>query len=229
MLDRTLGAIDRMPLLIALIAALTLGLAPFVPEPHLWEKLRMLATGTLTRPIDIFDLILHGAPWLLLGVKLARMGLGHGGGAGPGPGQWGASRERAAATPVRLQRGFRDLQRHGRHRPQALLARHLSVQPVRHHPRRLPGARGLEVLHRRARGGLRVPPSRPVPRLAFPAATTRCPRSSSSSTASLTSVSARTHLPPAPTSTPSRTGSAPPVARPETRPQTRPEGGLRYA
>ena len=85
MLDRTLGAIDRMPLLIALIAALTLGLAPFVPEPHLWEKLRMLATGTLTRPIDIFDLILHGAPWLLLGVKLARMGLGHGGGAGPGP------------------------------------------------------------------------------------------------------------------------------------------------
>jgi hypothetical protein len=89
MLDRTLGAIDRMPLLIALIAALTLGLAPFVPEPHLWEKLRMLATGTLTRPIDIFDLILHGAPWLLLGVKLARMGLGHGGGAGPGPGQGG--------------------------------------------------------------------------------------------------------------------------------------------
>lgn len=86
MLDRTLGAIDRMPLLIALIAALTLGLAPFVPEPHLWEKLRMLATGTLTRPIDIFDLILHGAPWLLLGVKLARMGLGHGGGSGPGPG-----------------------------------------------------------------------------------------------------------------------------------------------
>ena len=86
MLDRTLGAIDRMPLLIALIAALTLGLAPFVPEPHLWEKLRMLAAGTLTRPIDIFDLILHGAPWLLLGVKLARMGLGHGGGSGTGTG-----------------------------------------------------------------------------------------------------------------------------------------------
>jgi hypothetical protein len=84
MLDRTLAAIDRMPLLIALIAALTLGLAPFVPEPHLWEKLRMLATGTLTRPIDIFDLILHGAPWLLLGVKLVRMGLGHGTGTGSG-------------------------------------------------------------------------------------------------------------------------------------------------
>lgn len=82
MLDRTLNAIDRMPLLLALIVALTLGLAPFVPEPHLWEKLKMLASGTLTRPIDIFDLVLHGAPWVLLGVKLARLGLGHGKGPG---------------------------------------------------------------------------------------------------------------------------------------------------
>jgi hypothetical protein len=78
MLDRTLNAIDRMPLLLALIVALTLGLAPFVPEPHLWEKLKMLAAGALTSPIDIFDLLLHGAPWVLLGVKLARLGLGHG-------------------------------------------------------------------------------------------------------------------------------------------------------
>ena len=51
----------------------TLGLAPFVPEPHLWEKLKMLAAGTLSRPIDIFDLVYHAAPWLLLALKLARM------------------------------------------------------------------------------------------------------------------------------------------------------------
>ncbi|MEJ2201777.1 MAG: hypothetical protein P8X63_12315 [Desulfuromonadaceae bacterium] len=50
--------------------ALLLGLAPFYPQPHLLEKLRMLANGTLHRPIDIFDLFLHGAPALLLVLKV---------------------------------------------------------------------------------------------------------------------------------------------------------------
>lgn len=68
-----MGFIDRIRLETALIAALFLGLAPFVPEPHVWEKLKMLASGTLVRPIDIFDLVLHGAPWVVLGLKLARM------------------------------------------------------------------------------------------------------------------------------------------------------------
>lgn len=67
--------LDRISLGFAIIAALTLGLAPFFPEPHIVEKLRMLMKGTLVRPIDIFDLALHGAPWLLLLAKLARMGL----------------------------------------------------------------------------------------------------------------------------------------------------------
>jgi len=48
-------------------ASLMLGLAPFVPEPHLVEKVRWLFTGHPFRPIDIFDLFLHGAfPALLL-------------------------------------------------------------------------------------------------------------------------------------------------------------------
>ena len=64
--------LDRIPLAVFLIAALTLGLAPFTPEPHIWEKLKMLVEGNLTRPIDVFDLVLHGAPWVLLGMKLAR-------------------------------------------------------------------------------------------------------------------------------------------------------------
>lgn len=62
---------NRIPLFVLVVLCLTLGLAPFVPEPHVWEKLRMLAAGDLTRPIDIFDLCLHGLPWLLLIVKLA--------------------------------------------------------------------------------------------------------------------------------------------------------------
>lgn len=63
---------DRQPLTLFVLAALTLGLAPFVPEPHLVEKLRMLAAGDLTRPIDIFDLLMHAAPWALLLLKLYR-------------------------------------------------------------------------------------------------------------------------------------------------------------
>ncbi len=68
-----MALLDQIPLSLLLIAALTLGLAPFFPEPHLWEKLKMLAAGTLSRPIDIFDLLLHAAPFLLLAAKLVRM------------------------------------------------------------------------------------------------------------------------------------------------------------
>ncbi len=50
--------------------AILLALAPFVPEPHLVEKLRMLSKGQLSRPIDIFDLFLHATPLVLLLVKL---------------------------------------------------------------------------------------------------------------------------------------------------------------
>ncbi len=64
--------LDKISVGTLLIPALFMGLAPFVPEPHLWEKLKMLADGTLSRPIDIFDLFLHGAPVLLLAIKLVR-------------------------------------------------------------------------------------------------------------------------------------------------------------
>ena len=65
--------IDKLPLTALVIVALTLGLAPFTPQPHIVEKLGMLFDGTLSRPIDIFDLLLHGAPWILLALKLTRM------------------------------------------------------------------------------------------------------------------------------------------------------------
>jgi hypothetical protein len=65
--------LDELPLGVLVLACLLLGLAPFTPEPHVWEKLKMLAEGTLSRPIDIFDLLLHGAPWVVLMLKLLRM------------------------------------------------------------------------------------------------------------------------------------------------------------
>tara|TARA_R110002049_G_C8854045_1_gene537606 strand:- start:100 stop:498 length:399 start_codon:yes stop_codon:yes gene_type:complete len=58
---------------ILIILCLTLGLAPFFPEPHIWEKLKMLASGTLVKPIDIFDLLMHATPFLIAGLKLALM------------------------------------------------------------------------------------------------------------------------------------------------------------
>lgn len=49
------------------IASLTLGLAPFTPEPHVWEKLKWVANGATGMVwYDWFDLLLHGSPWMLL-------------------------------------------------------------------------------------------------------------------------------------------------------------------
>lgn len=52
--------------------ALLLGLAPFFPQPHIVEKIRMLLTGTLKRPIDIFDLVWHAWPFFLLIYRIFR-------------------------------------------------------------------------------------------------------------------------------------------------------------
>lgn len=51
----------------ALLLCLTLGMAPFVPEPHLWGKLKWLAGGAKgMQAMDYFDVFLHGAPWVYL-------------------------------------------------------------------------------------------------------------------------------------------------------------------
>lgn len=71
-----LRLLDRLPWIPLLIGAVLLGLAPFHPQPHLLEKLAMLADGTLVRPLDIFDLCLHGVlPLLVLGKLLRTMQL----------------------------------------------------------------------------------------------------------------------------------------------------------
>ena len=65
--------LDILPMPILIVATIFLGLAPFSPEPHLWEKLKMLFDGTLIKPIDIFDLVMHGTPLSLLILKLGFM------------------------------------------------------------------------------------------------------------------------------------------------------------
>ena len=67
--------LDKIPLSMLAIVAIFLALAPFKPEPHLWQKLTMLFTGGLSKPIDIFDLLMHGIPLLLLVIRMLRMGV----------------------------------------------------------------------------------------------------------------------------------------------------------
>ncbi|GIX06084.1 MAG: hypothetical protein KatS3mg115_0487 [Candidatus Poribacteria bacterium] len=50
--------------------AVLLLLSPFYPEPHVLQKLRMLRAGTLRRPVDILDLLLHLSLFVLLIAKV---------------------------------------------------------------------------------------------------------------------------------------------------------------
>ena len=50
-----------------LVVSLTLGLAPFVPEPHLFGKIRWIWGGAIgMKAIDWYDFVQHGFPWIFL-------------------------------------------------------------------------------------------------------------------------------------------------------------------
>lgn len=54
-----------------LLFSLTLGLAPFFPEPHIYGKIKWVLGGAKTMALtDWFDLLMHGTPWLFLFVSL---------------------------------------------------------------------------------------------------------------------------------------------------------------
>ena len=69
--------IRRIPLSWLVIAAVWLVVAPIFPQPHLIEKWTMLWHGSLIKPIDWFDLVLHTTPLVLLAVRL-RLGTAKG-------------------------------------------------------------------------------------------------------------------------------------------------------
>lgn len=71
--DIQMKLIKQLPLLPLLGIGLLLGLAPFTPAPHLFEKFSMLMAGTLVKPIDIFDLLMHGTPVVFLALKLLQL------------------------------------------------------------------------------------------------------------------------------------------------------------
>lgn len=61
--------LDQLPFPVLIVFAIFMLLAPFHPMPHVVEKILMLKNGQLHRPIDLFDLLLHLAPLLLLALK----------------------------------------------------------------------------------------------------------------------------------------------------------------
>ena len=64
--------LDKIPYMILIGIAVFMLLAPFRPMPHVIEKLIMLKNGTLTKPIDIFDLFYHLLPTIILALKVYR-------------------------------------------------------------------------------------------------------------------------------------------------------------
>ena len=52
---------------LVILLCLTLGLAPFFPEPHIVGKLKWILGGASgMQAMDWFDVLLHGFPFILL-------------------------------------------------------------------------------------------------------------------------------------------------------------------
>lgn len=64
--------LDKIPYSVLIVISVLMLLAPFRPMPHVIEKLIMLKNGTLTKPIDIFDLFYHLLPTIILLLKVYR-------------------------------------------------------------------------------------------------------------------------------------------------------------
>lgn len=57
-----------------LLMCLTIGLAPYFPEPHIFGKIKWIAGGAKGMQfMDWFDVLLHGFPWVLAIIYLASL------------------------------------------------------------------------------------------------------------------------------------------------------------
>ncbi len=53
------------------MTCLTIGLAPFYPEPHIVGKLRWIVGGGIgMSSLDWFDTVFHAWPWCLMMIKM---------------------------------------------------------------------------------------------------------------------------------------------------------------
>jgi hypothetical protein len=67
--------LDKIPLTTILFFAVFMALMPIYPQPHLVQKINMLVSGQLTKPLDIFDLFLHSSGLILAALKGVRLRL----------------------------------------------------------------------------------------------------------------------------------------------------------
>ena len=55
------------------LVSLTLGLAPFYPEPHIVGKVHWILGGAEGMMfMDWFDVVLHGTPWVMFLITLVK-------------------------------------------------------------------------------------------------------------------------------------------------------------
>ncbi len=65
--------IDEIPLPMLVIIAILMAIMPITGGSHLLQKSQMLMDGTLSKPLDILDLLMHGTPAFLLIIRLLRL------------------------------------------------------------------------------------------------------------------------------------------------------------
>lgn len=59
------------------MATLTMGLAPWTPEPHIVGKVRWIMGGANgMKMIDWFDFLMHGTPFLMLAITIVLLIMG---------------------------------------------------------------------------------------------------------------------------------------------------------
>ncbi len=49
-----------------ILLAIVMAVLPFGEQPHLWQKLMLLKQGYLHQALDWFDLMMHGAPLVVV-------------------------------------------------------------------------------------------------------------------------------------------------------------------
>jgi hypothetical protein len=64
--------LDKIPYPLLIVFTIIMLALPIRPMPHVVEKIIMLTNGTLTRPVDVFDLFFHLFPLFLLIMKFIK-------------------------------------------------------------------------------------------------------------------------------------------------------------
>jgi len=64
--------LDELSYIFLIAGAALMLMMPFEPEPHLLEKYHMWLAGELHKPMDLFDIVWHMTPTLLLVLKFVR-------------------------------------------------------------------------------------------------------------------------------------------------------------